>query len=382
MSIQVIITSFLSSVLITLVILRYQHLHGHLSADHDVDGIQKYHDLPVPRVGGLALWPAVMIGLLAFSYRGAETTPMIMLLIAAQPVWLVGLAEDISKRIGVSSRLLAATISALFAGIFFGAWILRLDCPYVDKFLIEPVFTPDELGRSYAGLASLVLTLFGVVGVTNSFNIIDGYHGLASMVGIIILLGLYYVAHQVGDEVVGVSALAVIGSIAGFMLWNYPRGSIFLGDSGAYFIGFMAAELSLLLVNRNPQVSAWFPLLLNFYPIYETLFTIFRRIVLHRTKVGMPDAAHMHQLVYRIVLRWAGVPRHKERDYNRNAMTSPYLWFLCSLAVIPAVLFWEKGGLLQAFTLVFAMSYVWIYRRIVRRKVPFTSFIRYLHGRR
>ncbi len=104
------------------------------------------------------------------------------------------------------------------------------------------------------------------------------------MVAIISLLVIGYAAFKANDLVLASSCLIVIGAIGGFFIWNYPRGLIFLGDGGAYLIGYLIATLSILLVIRNPSVSPWFALLVNAYPIFETLFIIWRRKV-HQGKI-------------------------------------------------------------------------------------------------
>jgi UDP-N-acetylmuramyl pentapeptide phosphotransferase/UDP-N-acetylglucosamine-1-phosphate transferase len=206
--------------------------------------------------------------------------------------------------------------------------------------------------------------------VANAFNIIDGYNGLSSMVAVFILGGLTYVAHQVGDTQIMIAALVMIGALLGFLAWNYPRGLIFLGDGGAYLVGFWIAELSILLTARNPEVSKWFPLLLCIYTIFETLFTIYRRVILKRVHPGMPDALHLHQLIYRRIVRWNISNQSQQLQIYRNSMTSPYLWLLCLLGVIPAILFWRHHLALKGFAILFAMSYIWAYWMIVRYKVP------------
>lgn len=352
------LVAFLVSLIVTLLVVRYEHLHGHVTADHDLDGVQKFHTTPVPRVGGIG----VMIGLIAGEVAKLFFEPEIasfgfLVIVASIPAFAAGLIEDLTKRVSVSKRLLSTALSAAVGGLVLGGWLTRLDIPGVDYLMAF-------------GIVSVLVTCFAVAGVANAFNLIDGYNGLAGMVAVIILAGLAYVASQVGDRAIMITALATAGAILGFLVWNYPRGLIFLGDGGAYLIGFLVAELSVLLVARNSQVSPWFPFLLAFYPIFETVFTIFRRVVIGKTHPGLPDAAHLHQLIYRRVVRWAVGDDCSKKKAQRNAMTSPYLWIVASFAVIPAVLFWDATITLQAIAILFASFYIWMYRMIYKARFP------------
>jgi UDP-N-acetylmuramyl pentapeptide phosphotransferase/UDP-N-acetylglucosamine-1-phosphate transferase len=356
---SVLVGSFLLSLLLTLFLVRYSHLHESISADHDLNGVQKFHTNPVPRIGGLAL----VLGLAgAFLLRYIKDPGVgefcFLLLLSALPAFFFGLLEDLTKRVGIKIRLIAVIFSALLAGYFLESWLSSLQ-----------IFGIDNLIVTYP-MVSILITCFAVAGVSNSFNIIDGYNGLSSMVGFIILGGIFYVAFQLNDFEIMIAAIALMGAILGFLFFNYPRGLIFLGDGGAYLIGFWIAELSILLTVRHPEVSKWFPLLLCAYPIFETLFTIYRRIVIQRTHPGMPDASHLHQMIYKRIVRWE-VSSSKSRDIViRNSLTAPYLWLLTSMAVIPAVLFWDNAWALRAFALLFIISYVFLYRRLVKFRTP------------
>lgn len=353
------VLSFVVSLIATLLVVRYSHLHEHITADHDLDGVQKFHANPVPRVGGLGL----VVGLLAaLGFRYFENREVgafgLLLLLSAMPAFGLGFVEDLTKRVGVRIRLLATAVSAALAGYLLGAWLSSLQILGVDDLM------------AYFPVLAIAVTCFAVAGVANAFNIIDGYNGLSGMVGVIILGGVAYVAFQVNDTEIMIAAFAMIGAILGFLIWNYPRGLIFLGDGGAYLIGFWIAELSVLLTARHDEVSKWFPLLLCCYPIFETLFTIYRRMVIHRTHPGMPDAAHLHQMIYKRVVRWAVGSDAEIDKVIRNSMVAPYLWVLTAMAVIPAVFFWRDVWVLRGFVLLFALSYVIAYRRLVLFKVP------------
>jgi UDP-N-acetylmuramyl pentapeptide phosphotransferase/UDP-N-acetylglucosamine-1-phosphate transferase len=349
--------SFLLSFIACLLIVHYQHTHAHLTADHDLSGPQKIHVYPVPRVGGLAITSAFVLGLLpGFFYESRiDISGVMLLFLAALPLFIGGLLEDILKKGLVKTRLATMVVSAILLIVFNGWVVSRLDIPNEHLVLIPIVM--------------YLLTIFALAGVVNSFNFIDGYNGLSAAVSIIMLISLTYVALKIGDRVVMLASVTMIGAIFGFLLWNWPRGLIFLGDGGAYFIGFMIASLAIAIVFRNPSVSPWYALVLMLYPIVETVFTINRR--LHRQEnPSLPDAAHLHQLIYKRMMRWAVGSRLPRDKMIRNSMTSPYLWFLSSLAVIPATLFWGQTLLLQVTTLCFVIGYIWLYRSIAQFRSP------------
>jgi UDP-N-acetylmuramyl pentapeptide phosphotransferase/UDP-N-acetylglucosamine-1-phosphate transferase len=346
---------FLVSILSTCLVVRYRFIHEGISGDHDVSGIQKFHSSPVPRIGGLCIFLSVLIGI-CVQWLQNESTGLfgLFLVLSAAPAFLSGLMEDITKKVSILSRLSATVLSALIAGTLLNAWLNNLGFEQLNHLLNEYVWL------------SIALTCFAVTGIVNSFNIIDGFNGLSGMVAVIILCALAYVAYDVGDVAIMTAALVMIGAILGFLVWNYPRGLIFLGDGGAYFIGFWIAELSILLTLRNSTISVFFPLLLCMYPIFETLFSIYRRAILRRTHPGTPDSLHLHHLIYkRIVRRTIGSPESTDQ-LMRNSLTAPYLWGLCLLSVIPAVIFWRDPLVMLLFTLLFIVTYIAVYRKLVK----------------
>jgi UDP-N-acetylmuramyl pentapeptide phosphotransferase/UDP-N-acetylglucosamine-1-phosphate transferase len=354
----IVITAFLSSLLIGFLILRYQHLHERYSGDHDLTAVQKFHVHIAPRIGGVAVIVGMAIGLMTRLWVNQEVWMLsILLLCSALPAFGAGLIEDLTKRVSVRMRLLCTIGSALLAGFLLNAWIANVQMPGLDWLLGIPAL-------------AVIFTCFAVAGLSNAFNLIDGYNGLVSGVGIIILMAIAYVGFAVHDFFIMAACFAAIGALMGFLLWNYPRGLLFLGDGGAYLLGFWVAELSILLVTRNPQVSKWFPVLICSYPIFETLFTIYRRLVLKRVSPGSPDSSHLHQMIFRRLVRWSVGTQDPQRITQRNSLTAIYLWALCAIAVAPAVLFWANHWVLKAFAFLFACLYIWLYRALVKFKIP------------
>lgn len=346
--------SFTASFFINYYLVRYKNHHGRFTFDSDLTGVQKFHLLKVPRVGGISIFIALFLYFLQDSK--ADSVGMIILA-SSIPVFLFGFLEDLTSSIGAITRFVAAVISAGLAVKLLGVWLNGVEIVGIDDlFIIYP-------------LLAISITCFAVSGITHSFNIIDGYNGLSGLVSGAILASIAYVAYQVGDSSIVIGALSILGALMGFLVWNFPKGLIFLGDGGAYLVGFWIAELCVLLAVRNSGVSKWFPLLLCLYPILETLFTIYRRIILKKTHPHLPDCMHLHHLIYRRIIR-LNTKRNKILAWKANAITSLYSFVICLTAVIPALLFWNQQGPLVVFGIFFVVIYVLSYFSIVRFKVP------------
>ena len=350
---------FVVALLATLLIMRSSLRHGHLSADHDLDGPQKFHARPVPRVGGVGIMAAVVAGGVIAQLDDSPATRSLWLLIACSlPAFVAGIAEDLTKRVSPRRRLVATAVSASLGIWLLGAVVTVTDIPGVDQLIRWLPF-------------AVLLTVLVITGVANAVNIIDGFNGLASMCVLMMILALGYVAFQVGDTFIFTASLITAGAVLGFFVWNFPAGLIFLGDGGAYLLGFLLAELSVLLIHRNPSVSPIFALLLCAYPIFETIFTMYRRKVVRGVATAAPDGIHLHTLIHRRLIRWTLVENPERRRLTRrNSMTSPYLWLLCLASVVPSLLWWNSTVVLSWFLLLFVVTYLWLYTRIVRFKTP------------
>src|SRR3989344_4331165 len=217
------------------------------------------------------------------------------------------------------------------------------------------------------GLGVLQSTHWGDPGSLKLGAWVGGW--LAGMVALIGCLALARVALQLGDRALAALLVSTAAATGGFLVWNYPRGLLFAGDGGAYVWGGVIALASISLVQRNADVSPWFPMLLLISPVWETIFSIYRKTV-RGVSPGVADALHFHQLIYRRIVRGVFHDDESRRVLMRNNRTSPYLWGFTLLTVVPAVLFWSNTPLLMAVCGLFVISYVMAYLACVRFKVP------------
>lgn len=333
---------FAVSAMFAFVIVETQGLHGRYTMDFDVAGPQKSHQIAVPRIGGLAVVFAVLfVCLLHWMNHAASTNNKVdtwvstlwLLILCALPAFAAGLLEDITKRVGVGTRLVATFLSGLLAVWLLDASLPRLDIPLIDRVMALPA-------------VGIAVTVFAVGGLANSVNIIDGLNGLASGVAVFASLGMAALAVVLGDTLLLMLSLTLVSVVGGFLIFNYPHGRLFLGDGGAYFMGFYLAELAVLACVRHPGLSAWTLLTVLSYPVVEVIVSIVRRR-LRKAPAGSPDRGHLHQQAQRFMHQflWGLRP---DATTSVNSQVSPFVWLLNLLNIALALVC--HGSAVRAFS--------------------------------
>lgn len=347
-----------TSFFISLMIVWTEGWHGRYTFDINMAAIQKMHRKPVPRVGGIALCSGVAAVVL-FGFLGdqhpalrAHSPDLLLLLVAGMPCFLMGLTEDLTKRVSVRARLLATFGSALMAAWLLGAYLPRLDIYGVDHLL-------------HYGPLALVITAIAVAGVSNAINIIDGFNGVAGSAVTIMLTGMGILAWQVNDMFVVTLVLAGVGAMLGFLAVNYPTGRLFMGDGGAYVSGFWVAEIAVLIIIRQPGISPWQVLAICAYPVIEVLYTIYRRKIIRNSSPGVPDRLHLHTLLYRrLVCRWLPASTNPRWKSNSVVACIVTLW-LCA-ASFAAITVGDKPWMAFNLVALQVLIYMATYARLVR----------------
>jgi UDP-N-acetylmuramyl pentapeptide phosphotransferase/UDP-N-acetylglucosamine-1-phosphate transferase len=358
-----IVIAALVSLVACMLIVTTQRWHGALSLDGNLTGKQKFHKVAVPRVGGVGLVLGI-VGAFAWVHLGPAhasldlTSASVAALIGSSlPVFAIGLVEDLTKRVSVPMRLGFTLASALLAWWSLDAVLPRLDVPLVDPLL---ALLPVAVG----------ITAVGVAGITNAINIIDGFNGIAGSTVIAMLAGMAFLGGRLDDALVLELALLGIGTTLGFLLVNYPVGSVFMGDGGAYFLGFWCAEIAVLLVCRHPSISPWQVLAIFAYPLIEVLYSMFRKKVLRRMSPTEPDRLHLHMLIFRrCICRW--LPHDPERPWLRNAAVTWLIAPWTAAWTIVVVALGTNGPIAALLLGLHALAYVVVYVRLLRGRWHF-----------
>ena len=346
--------AFAVTLLASLVLVLTQRWHGRFSMDSTL-GVQKFHTTPTPRIGGVA----IVLGLLAAYSQAAAPIKDILgpMLVSGIPAFAAGLLEDVTKKVGVLPRLLATMCSGVLAWYITGIAMRNTGVWGVDTLLL---YTP----------LAVAFTAFAVGGVANAVNIIDGFNGLAAGTVAIMTGAMGLIALKVGDTPLATVCFMLAAVALGFGAVNWPLGKIFLGDGGAYLLGFLVAWVAVLLPMRHPSVTAWATMLACAYPVLEVGFSYRRKSKREGHQPGQPDKVHFHMLLHRRVARPMFVTASRELQ---NGMTSPLAWVYAALPAAWAVVFCQNTiALILGFVLAI-LTYAVLYRRLTQFRWGFDS---------
>ncbi len=365
----------LVSFLVCLFIIRLSRTHiGLTTRAEDLLAVQASHRTPTPRIGGVAIF--LGLELAAGLLSGPALGLLSAILLAAVPVTVAGLLEDMGRRISPKARLAAAVASALLATHLTGNLIGRVDVPLLD-------------GLMAFGPLAVAFTAFAVAGACNAVNLVDGMNGLAGTLVTISAAGLAVLSARHGQADLAAVAILLISVLAGFLALNFPRGQIFLGDAGAYLIGFVLAWLSVTLAARVPGVSVWAIMLVNFWPVADTLLAIYRRRSNGRDP-SLPDRLHFHQLIKRsLEIQFLGSARWA----LSNPLTTIIIAPAAAVPVLAGLRFAERPALaalaVLALAAVFFASYLLLVRlsrrrlrhRLAAPRLEMETGLRMTHGK-
>jgi UDP-GlcNAc:undecaprenyl-phosphate/decaprenyl-phosphate GlcNAc-1-phosphate transferase len=324
------LVAFVISVLVQFLIIDLAHRKGIFMDDHEADLPQKLHTMPTPRIGGLGIF----LGLICLI---ADVSIGRFILISLIPAFIAGFLEDLYSDISPLRRLAIMSFSSFLV-------IYLLDAYVLDFGIFE---APIWLG--------ILITIIAILGLVNGTNLLDGFNGLSSGISIIILITYALTAYKVGDQSILLVSVITLCAILGFFAFNYPKGRIFLGDGGAYTIGFLLAVIGILIVKNNPdKISPFYAFLCLIYPVWEVIFSFSRRLLAGKSPLH-PDSNHIHQLFFRSYAN-KNNPATSIRIY-------PIVILFCSLAYF----FQNNASLLAASAIVFVIMYSLTYKIVLKK---------------
>ena len=249
----------------------------------DIPNERKVHNIPTPRLGGLAIYMAFLVGYILY---GTINVQMISILISSFLLITLGIIDDINSvraRYKFIVQLIAAAIVVIYGQIYFTE----------ISFLGYMFYFNSIMGS--------IFSILFIVAITNAINLIDGLDGLAAGISTIYFLTIGIIAfllNRIGGLDIVLSFI-MLGSTLGFLIHNFPPAKIFMGDTGSLFLGFIIAVISLLGFKVATLTSLVIPVLVLAIPLFDTVFAIFRRLLKHQN-IGIADKEHFHHQLLKL----------------------------------------------------------------------------------
>lgn len=327
--------AFMLSLLAQFFVLKLSGRYALFIDKSDTPKPQRFHNQNISRGGGIGIVLGFSTTLLLFSELFDYFERILFVFVmGAFCVFASGLLEDMTGKVPPKIRLLGQAIGSLIS-------VLALNALIVDI----------GLGFALPFIFALPFSIFCIVGLSNAMNIIDGFNGLSSGVALLALVAIFFISQ---DMLINRLSLFLFGAIAGFFVYNFPQGRIFLGDGGAYFIGFIIAFLLIILTQTQSDISAWFAIALLIHPLTEVLFSIFRKRFINHISPFSPDNRHLHSLIY-------------QKLTPNSALTSCLLLILNLPFMMCAFYFAHNTSLLVCTCLLFVVLYLGLYSWLVKK---------------
>ncbi|MCM3716139.1 glycosyltransferase family 4 protein [Halalkalibacter oceani] len=323
MLVLALVICFIVTVLITPVVKRFAIKIGAT----DKPNHRKVHQKVMARLGGLAIYIGFLVGFLILQPESSYTIPI---LIGGFIIIVTGFLDDMIE-LSAKWKLLGQVAAA--AVVVYGG------------VQVEFINLPFEMQLEF-GWFSIPLTLLWIIGVTNAINLIDGLDGLAAGVSSIVLLTITGIAIMDGSMFVAALGVILLGSTLGFLVHNFNPAKIFMGDTGALFLGFMISVIALLGFKNVTVSSLLVPIVILAIPISDTLFAIIRRLV-QKKPLSAPDKSHLHHCLLRLGLT------HRQTVLTIYAMTA---FFSLAAVMMTMATFWTS--VLIIFVLLFAIEFL------------------------
>lgn len=307
-----------------------------------LSAIQASHVDPTPRVGGIAIFASLFVAALIAPIE--MSSEYLVFMMAACVLFVVGLIEDLTGKVSPRMRLLAAAGASCVVIFILDIWMPRIGIP------------PLDWVASYA-ILGIPITLLITVGMANGFNLIDGVNGLASFSAMVAAAALAVISYQAGYDSMSMIASFLFVSVLGFFIFNFPFGKIFLGDAGAYTIGFVLSWCAIAIVINAPQASPWALLLTLFWPVADTCLAITRRMR-KQTATTAPDRLHFHHLVMRAL---EIVLLGRNRRPISNSLSTIILAPFILTPALAGIAFWDSNRLAFIAVLGFSVLFGGLY---------------------
>ena len=249
-------------------------------------GPQFIHEGKIPRFGGLSIFLTFALVALIDTYLMSDQNSVLLLyFFISIPVFIFGFLEDITQSVHPGLRLFGSFISSALLIVIFEQSISKIGFGFFDYVL------------NYK-LISFLFTILCIVYLIQAFNIIDGLNGLSLTTSILCMSTVIYIANGSNNPETIKLSLCFISILLGVLVCNFPLGKIFIGDGGAYLLGFYVSAIVISVVENDNAIYPIVIVQILIYPAYETLRSVLRRLFSFESSVLKADKKHLHSILY------------------------------------------------------------------------------------
>ena len=314
------ISSFTISTIFTLIFIKEKIIPNRYSNDH-IKGSQKIHNSNIKRIGGLPIILSIisMLVIYEFFFKLNVKYDLLIIYIYCNIIFFVGFTEDLVKDIKPRYRLLALFLITFLWLINYSESIQNTNIDFVDNIIKFEAF-------------AIILTIICIISTLNATNMMDGANGLLTIFVIIVNVILLFYASHSKDLFLINFLFILIGTLLGFLVFNWPKGRIFLGDGGSYFLGSILSTVLIYMSNEPNNFNMLNALIIMIYPVWELTFTVFRRIYFS-SDVTQPDNLHLHTILHANIKK---INLEKKCNVNNNALTG---LIINIIALLPSIIF-------------------------------------------
>jgi len=315
-----------------------------LLMDSDLSKPQAFHEFSISIAGGVGLFFSFLI--IYFDFVLFRNSFYFEYLSFCTLFFLLGFLDDVKINIYPKIRLVLM--------IAFLIILVKYNNFYLENTGIEIL---NNLLKDYK-FFSLFFVCLCFLFIINGANLIDGYNGLLGIHSLIILINLFFVNYLNQNNNLANLIFFVILALVIFLIFNFPKAKVFLGDSGSYFLGSFIAITAIKTSLANPNVSSFYFCILLFYLFFEVFFSFFRKLIREKTSPLYPDGKHLHMILYKMLLK-------KNNDKLRsNYYISVIINLIYFTLIIPAILMMNNGLFCKYYSLILFTIYILAYKII------------------
>ena len=315
--------------------------------DNEFKKPQAFHKFSISTSGGVGIFFSFII-LCSYFYFSKQIVYYEYLSFCTL-FFALGLLDDLKLNLRPKLRLLLMIAFLIILVISNDYYVEHTGIGFLNRFLEIDIF-------------ALFFVCLCFLFIVNGSNLIDGFNGLLSIHSLIILINLFFINYYSGNTDLAFFIFCGILIIITFLIYNFPKATIFLGDSGAYFLGIFIAISVINTSLAHPMISPFYFCILLFYLFFEVFFSFIRKVFVELKSPLFPDSKHLHMLLYKMLIK-----KNKDK-FKSNYYVSIIINFIFLILTIPSIFMMENGLFCKYYSLVFFATYLFAYKKLSFQK--------------